>query len=344
MPRPSKGARLYWRPQRGQWVILDTGNVQRGTGTADRGEAEKRLAEYIAAKGGRRGGPAEPADLTVAEVLAHYGEHHAPYVRDPARIGYAIAALIPFWGMRTVSAITRANCRAYIDGRGVAPGTIRKELGTLRTALNFCVAEGVLSRAPVVTMPPKPQPRDRVLTRDEVARLLRAARAHHETRHIARYILLALTGTRMAAILALRFDRHPGGGWIDVNSGVLYRRASDQIETKKRRPPVRLPRRLLSHCRRWAREGGWAIQFRGQKVGSIKTAWRRVCAEAGVEGVTRHTFKHTAITWAMEAGVPLADAAGYFGTSIGTLEREYFHLHPDFQIRTAAAMDRAGRR
>lgn len=281
--------------------------------------------------------------MTVADCLDFYLTHHAPHVRDPSRLAYAAQALLPFWGALPAAAVTAATCRRYAAQRTAQSGTVRKELGTLRAALNFCAAEGVLTRAPVVTLPAKPPARDRVLTRDEVARLLRAARAQKETRHIARYILLALTGTRMAAILALRFDRHPGGGWIDVERGVLYRKASDQIETAKRRPPVRLPTRLLSHCRRWERGGGWVISFRGQRVASIKTAWRRVCADSGVADVTRHTFKHTAITWAMRSGVPLADAAGYFGTSVATLEREYLHHHPDFQRETAAAMDRAGR-
>ena len=59
---------------------------------------------------------------------------------------------------------------------------------------------------------------------------------------------------------------------------------------------------------------------------------------AGVRA-TPHTLKHTAITWAMQAGVPLADAAGFFGTSIQTLEAVYLHHHPDFQAATAAALD-----
>ena len=36
------------------------------------------------------------------------------------------------------------------------------------------------------------------------------------------------------------------------------------------------------------------------------------------------------------------DAAGYFGTSIQTLENTYLHHHPDFQAGTAAIMDRKG--
>ncbi len=36
----------------------------------------------------------------------------------------------------------------------------------------------------------------------------------------------------------------------------------------------------------------------------------------------------------------LADAAGFFGVSMETLERVYFHQHPDFQKSAVEAMER----
>lgn len=347
MPRQAKGARLYWRrggaKRTEQWVIRDTGGVERRTGTADRREAETALAHYIAERDRGVRAASQPSEITVGDVLAIYGTEHAPEVADPARIAYAIDALLPFWGDRPVASITRATCRRYAVERNRAAGTVRKELGTLRAAVRYCHTEGVLLSAPTVHLPQRPPARDRVLSRDEVARLLRVARSRSETHHVARYLLLSLTGTRKAAILNLRFDRHPGGGWIDVENGVLYRRDPSESDTAKRRPPVRLPAPLLAHCRRWAREGGWVVNYRGAKVASIRTAWGHVCRDAGLDGVTPHTMKHTAITWAMRSGVPLADAAAYFGTTVRTLEENYLHLHPEFQRATARAMARAGK-
>lgn len=45
--------------------------------------------------------PPEPQD-----ALA-YVQRHAPEVADPARIGYAISALLPFWGCCTVADVSR---------------------------------------------------------------------------------------------------------------------------------------------------------------------------------------------------------------------------------------------
>jgi len=45
---------------------------------------------------------------------------------------------------------------------------------------------------------------------------------------------------------------------------------------------------------------------------------------------------------AIDAEAKLADAAGFFGTSVKTLEDTYLQYHPDFQAGTAAIMDGKG--
>jgi len=126
---------------------------------------------------------------------------------------------------------------------------------------------------------------------------------------------------------------------IDTERGVLYRKAEDMRETKKRRPPVRMPQKLLAHARRWKRNRTWVVEYEGARVGSLKTAWRRAIRDADLPDVTPHTLKHRAVTWAMHKGVPLADAAGFFGTTVATLESVYLHHHPSFQEATVKALD-----
>lgn len=118
--------------------------------------------------------------MTVAEALDIYATERAPLVRDPARIGDCIRALVPVLGALSPSAITGEVCRRYGKERDRAPGTIRKELGTLRAAIRHCHTEGYITSAPGVRLPAKPAPHGRWLARDEAAKLLRAAhRAPH---------------------------------------------------------------------------------------------------------------------------------------------------------------------
>ena len=226
MPRPSKGARLYRRSDRGVWIIRD-GDRRLSTGTGDRRQADAALARYLAERD-RPIGPRSPDQVTVAEVLDLYARERAPHVRDPERIGTCIKALVPILGPLPLSSITGETCRRYGKTRGRAPGTIRKDLGTLAAAINHCHTEGYITAAPRVRLPQKPTPRDRWLTRDEAARLLWAAYRNPRSKHLACFILAALyTGTRSSAILGLRFMPTPLHGWVDTERGVMYRRGHE---------------------------------------------------------------------------------------------------------------------
>lgn len=343
MPRPAKGPRLFQRKRKDRapvWVIKDTGQPERSTGTADRGQAEIALADYIASKY-RRSGPAGPHELTVADILTVYGEEHGPTVANPKTLGHGISALLPFWGTLPVADVKAETCRRYArtrkhfrTGKPLEPGSIRRELNVLASALNYCHREGYLTSAPKVTLPTPPETHQRALERGEVAALLRAAR-RLGFRHVAHFILIGIyTGTRATAIMNLAL-RGPStvGGWFDLEQGVLYRMGQGEKATKKRRTPAKLPRQLIGHARRWRATGDiWAVSWRGGRVESIKTAWAKIVAESGLDWrPTPHTLKHTAITWAIEGGASMADAAGFFGTSTQTIERVYWHRSPMYQ-------------
>lgn len=288
--------------------------------------------------------------MTVAEAMAIYGEEHAAHVASPRSQGLAMAALLPFWGARPVSDVKGETCRLYgrqrrhaITGGAVKPGTIRRELNTLAAALSWCQREGYLTHAPRVTLPETPETHQRALSRTEVAALIRSARRLGLT-HIAHFVLVSIyTGTRLSAALNLRLTGpSTAGGWFDLDAGILYRIGGDERATKKRRTPAKLPRQLLAHARRWHRKGDtWAVQWRGARVASIKTAWARVVAKSGLGWrPTPHTLKHTAITWAIEGGASMADAAGFFATSAQTIERVYWHRSPHFQAGAVGAIEK----
>jgi integrase len=339
MPRPKLPPRIYLRKGRSPgWVIKDGDtDIRTGYGPECREDAPElrvALGEYLTSRVAPPSSPSSPDNMMINDALSYYGKEHAPTTADPARIGFAIQALAPFWGELTVSAIKGATCRRYSAKRGVGVGTVRRELGTLRSALVHCEREGYLTAAPAVWMPERPASKDRWLTRDEAARLLKAAAPH-----LRRFILIALyTGTRKAPILRLQWSPNTEGGHVDTARGLLYRKSSFARKTKKRQTPVKLPRQLLAHLRRWERlSRQHVVEFRGRPCGSIKRAW--ATASAGLDA-TPHTLRHTAITWAMQRGVNLADAAGFFGVSMETLERVYWHHHPDYQQSAVEAMER----
>jgi hypothetical protein len=73
---------------------------------------------------------------------------------------------------------------------------------------------------------------------------------------------------------------------------------------------------------------------------SIKTAWNTVCGDAGVEGATPKTLRHTMLTWLAERGVPAEQRQMLAGHAPqGTTARNYEHKTPDYLRAAVAEID-----
>jgi integrase len=352
--RKPKGPRLYLRDRTGRepvWVIRDgASETGTGCGAQDRAGADEALQAYLASKYAPPSGPTTLDRLLIADVVNIYVRERAPHVAEPGFIRATALPVLEWWAGKHLSDVKGNACREYVAWRtqAVSLQTARHDLKTLRAAINHYHAEhGPLPAVPVVSLPEKAPPRDRWLTRGEAARLLLAAWRRKETRHVARFVLIALyTGTRSAAVLGLRWLPATTGGHVDLERGVLYRRGTGQRETKKRRPPVRLPDRLLGHLRRWHRIDArhaitHVVHYQGSPCGKMRRSWGTVRAAAGLgQDVTPHTMRHTCCTWLMQAGVEIFEAAGFLGMSAATLEQVYGHHHEDYQNAAATGIGR----
>lgn len=372
MPRRSKGARLWLRPARRNggravaravWIIID-GNKHVATGCLEHqtGEAEKRLAAYIADKYRPSRLARDIDQIDVADVLSIYLDDCGPRIADQPKLERTIGRLNDYWGGKMLSQVSAAECRAYVKSRGKTGGA-RADLETLRAAINHHAKEGMHYGMVRVSLPSKGPPRDRWLTRDEAAKLIWACWRYREQqtvhrgrqkglhiatdkrplRHLARFILIGLyTGTRASAIASASPYRNTGHSFVELDQGIYYRLAIGRRATNKRQTPAPIPARLLAHMRRWVRRGivtSHFVEWHGAPVKSVKTAFRHAVGLAGLWGkVTPHTLRHTAATWLMQAGVPIWQAAGYLGMSASMIERTYGHHHPDYMRGAAAAI------
>jgi integrase len=345
MPRPAEPPRLYLRrdTKGGKvWIIRDR-NRDRRTGCAegDRDGAEKRLSEYLQEKHAARPGRGGRSDaVSLAEVMRVYALEHAPTTARPELIGEHIAGLADFWGGRKVSEIKGASCRKFAETRKASMA--RRQLETLRAAVNFYHKEYGLDPLPAFSLPGKSNSRSRWLDRSEAARLLRSARGMP---HLQRFILIALyTGTRSGAVLKLSWLTATSSGWVDLERGVLYRSGAGQRQTNKRQPPVAIPDRLLAHLKRWKRMDGnirHVIHWNGASVQSVRKAFNTARLAAGLsDDVVRHTLRHTAATWLMQAGVEIWQAAGFLGMSPQMVERVYGHHSASYQKQAADAVSK----
>ena len=365
MPRPNKGYQLAFRTPKGyaaeQWVVFwsERGNkYERATGLLRRdqlAEAEEWRRQFVGSRE-RPSGPLKPDQMTVAQALNYYAVEHAPTVVDGARIGYAIKALLPFWGDMPVASVKGETCRRYARERKVrragkvvraSAATVRRELGVLNAAFEHCRVEGYLLEAPAVWLPEPTPGRDRWLTRSESAALLRAAKGEHLARlHLPTFILLGLyTGHRAAAITSLQWQPNMSGGHVDLERGIINFNAVGQRRTNKRRSIIPIPPGLMVHLRAVRRRTRqYVIEVDGQPVKSVKKAFNTAVRKAdpggearragttapGLPGVVRHTMRHTACTWFMQRGVDIELAAAWVGMEVDTFRRKYMHHHPDY--------------
>ena len=143
MPRPNQGPRIKLRTRpnaRSVYEVVWYENGKRrakSTGTSNQREAYHFLEEFLIQT--ERPTLVHPSHRPVADVLASYGDEQGPETRSPERIGYAFKALLGFWEEKMVGDVSKATCQRYAKQRrlmGVRDGTIRRELGVLKAAIN----------------------------------------------------------------------------------------------------------------------------------------------------------------------------------------------------------------
>ncbi len=364
MPRKPQPPRLWFRPDTATWIIKD-GAKRIGTGCAEAeiAGAQQQLAAYISGKyEAPRGG--RSAEITIGDVLLVYDEERAAQTSRPKETRAAISRLNDFFGAMVVSEIKGKTCRDFAAQRGTDAGA-RRDLEVLRAALRTYHKEHGLDMLPAVTLPAKSVPRERYLTRPEAARLLLAClgwemvrkgdteiwrrRRDQKRAHLARLVLIGIyTGTRLGAILNLQWIRNTSGGWVDLERGVIFRRAEgERVAHNKRKTPVKMARRLQAHMRRWKRLDGWeddreglryVVHYLGAPIIKPQKAFRSARAAVGLgDDVVPHILRHTRGTWLAQARISPREAAASLGLTEAEYERTYLHNDPDFQSAAAEA-------
>ena len=326
--------------------------------------------------------------VSVAEVLALYVKEKVPTLSVPADTKHRVTTLANWWGLRTLAEVRRSTCMEYCtfrtsqavrtykdpsdpNARKVSSAAARRELEDLSAAIGYWDGEHPMKVRPKVWLPDRIPTNREALTRSEAAALLWAAMGHRKgsdgkwrsldksTRsnrmHLRRFLLLSIyTGTRAGVIPKLLWDENPVQPWVDIASGMVYRRGKAEKDHKnKKRPVVKLPKRLLAHMRRWKRlddDATAAAKARGELFartvihhgGSsltkrVRRSFASCIADAGLNpDITPHWLRHTSATWLMERGVTIWDAAAYTGMSVKILESTYGHHRPDYQQSAAS--------
>lgn len=222
-------------------------------------------------------------------------------------------------------------CRAYTAARrqkGKHDGTIWTELGHLRTVFTWAHKRRMIDHAPSIERPPKPAPKDRWLTEDEISTFMAAPAAPHID---LACILMLSTAARVSAVLDLKWDR------VDFEAGVINLRVAGSGPRKGRAiVPMNAWNRAALQTARQLALSDYVIEWAGKPVKSIKTGFGLKVKAAGLEKVSPHVLRHTAAVHLAKDGAPMSRIAQYLGhTSTAVTERVYARFAPD-HLRTEA--------
>lgn len=304
----------YWYVS---WTDPKSGRTKRqSTGEARRDAAQAYFNQFIT-------GLEKPdREITLFDAFNKYLEDKkmlTAYKRNEQ----CAEAIKSWFGDINISQITRSMCNKYISDKafkGHSTGTTGRELATLRAAVNWIYKEGWISKAPFITIPKAPPPRDRWLSREEADRLRKACKSLH----VELFVVLALnTAQRPNAILSLKWEQ------VDMDRRIID--FTRQISNKRYGivPMNATAHAMLAEAQR-LRRTPYVVEYADKPVKSVRKAMERAFKHAGIAGASQYTLRHTAITWIVQDGHGLHMAGGMAGHTNQNTTNRYAHHDPEY--------------
>jgi integrase len=262
----------------------------------------------------------EAQRTTLGDVIARYLVEVTPSMKgvteDSIRLKAIMRKPIARWSMANLSA---ARIAAYRDERlkEVSGGTVIRELAYISAIINHARREwgiNVTNPVQMVRKPQSPQSRSRVLTDDEVSKLLTAleptGRRSHWTKPAVQLALA--TAMRRSELLSMRWEH------IDLQNRTAF--LSDTKNGESRTVPLSTAAvQVLAELPRHI--SGVVIPV---KFFTLDAAFKRARKRAGLDDVRFHDLRRTAITRMAEKLPNVIELAAVSGhKSLMVLKRYY---------------------
>lgn len=282
-------------------------------------QAEKRAARAV------------PSSLFPAIVEDYVGSHCRVHNRESTageteRLLNAV--FVPKWKHKGLGEIRKDDVREIVDAimQAGKPSAARHAFATIRKFFNWCAERGLVEQSPCLSLKPpaKARNRDRVLTDEELAAVLKAS-AEQGWPFGPVVQLLALTAQRRGEVVGMRWEE------IDLKAG-LWTIPGDR--TKNHRPHVvpltKTASAIIAVLPR-VEDTEFVFPARGyldRPYSGYSKGKRELDAMAGQHGWTLHDLRRTAATGMARAGVPphvverlLNHVSGTFGGVAGVYNR-----------------------
>jgi len=240
------------------------------------------------------------------------------------------ASLKPFFGEQEIDNITPLDIEKYRSERlktGVTKSTVNREMTILIKMFNLAIDWNLTDRNPAAKVrlfSEKDTQKERILLREEEARLLKACPAH-----LRPIVVVALhTGMRRGEILGLR--------WRQVDLDRRQLRVENTKSGKNRLIPINNVLWLEFEALR-AYAGPSGLVFANPRTRlqftEVKKSFRSSCQAAGIEGLRFHDLRHTFATRLIEAGADIISVKELLGHFSVRLTQRYTHPSQDQKRR-----------
>lgn len=362
MPRDRKG--YVFQDNNRKWyarvtVTDETGkrrNIKRRA--TDKANAKQLLKALVRELHHENAEAKDTRKMTFADLAAFYEQtylHPAEYVHERKISGLraldtaqrALRLFRDYFGSRNLTSITYGDLYSFRlarlrtktqYGRPRTIASVNRELVVLRRILNIGVREGWMFKNPfncgdALISAVDENKRERILERDEEARLLAAVDSEPKRQHLRGILLIALDcALRRGEIFKLRWSD------IDLQARTITVRSMN-CKTARSRVVAMTVRVFEELDHRWliSRKDADDLIF-GIRV-TIETAFRKVCKAAKVSDFKFHDCRHTAISRLVRVGIPPVEVMRVSGHATLSCLYRYSNLDSDSVFRAAAALD-----
>ncbi len=235
----------------------------------------------------------------VEDLLEAYIAQHVSQNRSARGTSQMLRRELASWSSRSIHEISKREVIeviAAIEQRGAGVAA-NKTLKAIKTFLRWCVGRAVLDHSPAegIPLPTKEVPRDRVLTDDELARVIVAARAIGGP-YGGIVELLALTGQRREEAARCTWDE------IDLQNRIW---TLPNLRTKNAKPHiVHLSDQAIAVLNRVKRQGSFVFSLTGARpFQDFSDAKRQLDARSAISGWRLHDLRRTCVSGMAALGV-----------------------------------------
>ena len=213
--------------------------------------------------------------------------------------------------------------------------TVNAELQMMSMLLNFAVRNNWIERNPfkqgdsLITKAAENR-RERTMTSDEESRLLNVC--INERSHLKAIIITAVdTGLRRGELFKLEWSE------LDFEQRMI-RLPAQKAKTRKARSVAMTERvfKELSALREATPDHQSSVFGISDNV---KNSWNTACRLAEIKGLNFHDLRHTFVTRAIAAGIPVAEVMKASGHLTLTMLSRYLNPDTDSVKRVATALD-----